>query len=63
MTDGAPPLSSARVREILARLVSERQGLRREAADRPALEANRRAIVYWQAQLTRSLIAEHTGSG
>jgi hypothetical protein len=51
------------VREILARLVSERQGLRREAADRPALEANRRAIVYWQAQLTRSLIAEHNGSG
>jgi hypothetical protein len=51
----ANSVPSARVREILTRLATEREGLRRDSADRAALEANRLSIVYWQSRLSRSL--------
>jgi hypothetical protein len=50
----------ARIRQILADLVHQRQSLR-GAPDSPEtvlLEANRRSIVYWQAELARALLAE-----
>ena len=50
----------ARIRQILADLVHQRQSLRR-ASDSPEtmlLEANRRSIVYWQAELARALLAD-----
>jgi hypothetical protein len=43
------------VRAILYQLVSQRQQLRAAGATRPALEANRLAIVYWQARLGKIL--------
>jgi hypothetical protein len=49
----------ATIRQILADLVHQRQSLR--GADSPEtmlLEANRRSIVYWQAELARALLAE-----
>jgi hypothetical protein len=51
--------SSARIREVLAALVSERQELRRTNARSPLLEANRLAIVYWQQKLARRLAEEN----
>lgn len=48
-------IPSAQVRWILGKLVEERQRLRREHSDQPTLEANRLSIVYWQAELARSL--------
>jgi hypothetical protein len=45
-----------RVRAVLASLVHERQALRHAGTDRPALEANRLAIVYWQQELSKRLI-------
>jgi len=54
----APP-ASARAHDILGSLVRERQELRRSAADRVVLEANRLAIVYWQQRLSHALAAEH----
>jgi hypothetical protein len=51
--------SSARIREVLAALVSERQELRRTNAPPPLLEANRLAIVYWQQKLARRLADEN----
>jgi hypothetical protein len=57
----------ARIRQILADLVHQRQSLR-GATDLPEtvlLEANRRSIVYWQGELARALLAErgHDGAG
>jgi len=43
------------IRRVLASLVRERQGLRRDNADRAALEANRLAIVYWQHALAERI--------
>jgi hypothetical protein len=48
------------IRRILDRLVEERQQLRHSGEDAAALEANRLALVYWQQQLQRALVAEHT---
>ena len=45
------------IRRILDRLVEERQQLRHEPDSAPALEANRLALVYWQQQLQRALLA------
>ena len=50
----------ARIRQILADLVHQRQSLR-GATDGPEtelLEANRRSIVYWQGELAEALLAE-----
>lgn len=44
------------IQEILRSAVSERERLRHSGADQAALEANRRAIVYWQARLSQALI-------
>jgi hypothetical protein len=52
----------ARIRQILADLVHQRQSLR-GASDSPEtmlLEANRRSIVYWQGELARALLAERS---
>jgi hypothetical protein len=46
------------IRRILDRLVQERQQLRHEPDSGAALEANRLALVYWQQQLQRVLLAE-----
>ncbi len=43
------------VRAILHQLVGQRQQLRASDASQPALEANRLAIVYWQARLGKIL--------
>jgi hypothetical protein len=40
------------IRSILEGLVEERRRLR-AAGDAPALEANRRALVYWQQALSQ----------
>ena len=47
------------VEEIIRKLVDERQQLRRRDTDAATLEANRLSIVYWQSQLSRSLLAQH----
>jgi len=47
------------VEEIIRKLVDERQQLRRRGTDSATLEANRLSIVYWQSQLSRSLLARH----
>jgi hypothetical protein len=47
------------IRGILDRLVCERQDLRRTSGNERVLEANRLALVYWQQQLQRALLAEH----
>jgi hypothetical protein len=41
--------------QVLSYLVTERQRLRHEGADRVTLEANRRAIVSTQSRLSRAL--------
>jgi hypothetical protein len=48
-----------RARSILGDLVRQRQLMRGDSADDGLLEANRLAIVYWQWQLTRSLLEEY----
>jgi len=53
------PVSPERAREIVASLISGREALRRNRADRAALEANRLAIVYWQSRLSRSTVDEY----
>jgi hypothetical protein len=53
-----PPLPSARARSILADLIRQRQGMRDETSSESLREANRLAIVYWQWQLSRSLLKE-----
>jgi hypothetical protein len=52
---------TASIRQILADLVRQRQTLRAAADGSEArlLEANRRSIVYWQAELSRALLADH----
>jgi hypothetical protein len=50
----------ARIREILADLVHQRQSLRgaSDTDETVLLEANRRSIVYWQGELARAVLAE-----
>jgi hypothetical protein len=43
------------ISRIIRSAVDERQRLRRAGADPAALEANRRAIDYWQARLSQAL--------
>jgi hypothetical protein len=62
MSAAAPNPSVAQIESILADLILERQRLRRDNADKPLLEANRLAIVYWQQELTRVLGDEHRGA-
>jgi hypothetical protein len=52
---------SSRIREILDDLIRQRQSLRLAGnVEEPGLlEANRRSILYWQAELARVLVAEH----
>ncbi len=52
-------LSPDAIQAIIRSAVSERQSMRRAGADKAALEANRRAIVYWQGRLARALIDSH----
>jgi hypothetical protein len=47
------------IRAIIDQLVQERQSLRASGADRPTLDANRRALAYWQLALTRSFAHDH----
>jgi hypothetical protein len=49
---------TASIRAILHGLVLERQRLRRSHDGTALLEANRRSIVYWQAELSRALLAQ-----
>ena len=51
------PIDTAR--EIVHRLVLEREQLRRNGADLQALEANRLSLAYWQAEVNRALIAAY----
>ena len=51
------PIDTAR--EIVHRLVLERQQLRRNGADEQALEANRLSLAYWQAEVNRALVAAY----
>jgi hypothetical protein len=44
---------------VLQSLVAERQRLRQSRCDRPVLEANRLAIVYWQHELHAYFCREH----
>jgi predicted N-acetyltransferase YhbS len=44
------------ISRIIRSAVDERQRLRRSGADTAALEANRRAIAYWQGRLSKALI-------
>jgi len=46
------------IRNIIDRLVEERQRLRSEAGNTSALDANRRALAYWQFELSRALARE-----
>jgi hypothetical protein len=50
----------AKIRQILADLVHQRQSLRGapEGPETVLLEANRRSIVYWQGELAEALLAE-----
>ena len=50
--------SAETIHQILRSAVSERQRLRQAGAERAALEANRKAIVYWQARLAQALARE-----
>jgi hypothetical protein len=47
-----------RIREILEDLVHQRQSIRSSLVpdETGLLEANRRSIVYWQAELSRALV-------
>jgi len=47
--------AEADIRRVLESLVLERQALRRDGAERAALEANRLAIVYWQHALAERI--------
>lgn len=49
-------LSPDTIQAIIRSAVNERQSMRRAGADKAALEANRRTIVYWQGRLARALI-------
>jgi hypothetical protein len=43
------------IHQVIRSAVDERERLRRDGADTAALEANRRAIAYWQARLSQAL--------
>jgi hypothetical protein len=47
------PSVTASVKRVIDSLVAERQRLRREATDPALLDANRRALTYWQNELVR----------
>jgi hypothetical protein len=51
---------TTRIREILDDLVHQRQSLRNSTSPDASglLEANRRSIAYWQAELSEALLAE-----
>jgi hypothetical protein len=58
-----PRPSVANARRIIASLVAERQALQSVGAGDASLEANRRALAYWQERLERALTEpEHGGS-
>lgn len=63
--EGEPRTADAtradRIREILEDLIRQRQSLRVHDAggEQSLLEANRRSIVYWQAELARALVEQH----
>ena len=44
---------ASNIRAIIDQLVQERQALRTAGADRMTLDANRRALAYWQLALTQ----------
>ena len=46
------------IRTIIDQLVHERQTLRAAGADRATLDANRRALAYWQLALTQAAARE-----
>ena len=50
--------SEDRIREILDDLIRQRRRMRGVATDAGLLEANRLAIIYWQWQLSRTLLAK-----
>lgn len=56
VAEQAPP--EDRIREILDDLVRQHQRMRGVATDIGLLEANRLAIIYWQRQLSRTLLAK-----
>jgi hypothetical protein len=56
------PVPIETARQIIQRLVLEREQLRRDGAEPQTLEANRLSLAYWQAQVNRSLIAAHRSS-
>jgi hypothetical protein len=55
----ATAVRSERARSILGDLIRQRQLMRTDPPDEGLLEANRLAIVFWQWELSRSLLAEH----
>jgi hypothetical protein len=48
-------LSAEAIHGIIRSAIAERQRLLRSGGDAAALEANRRAIAYWQARLSQAL--------
>jgi hypothetical protein len=50
------------IRAIIDRLVEERQSLRVESGSPAALDANRKALAYWQVELSRALMRETTAA-
>lgn len=50
--------ASSEIRAIIDTLVQERQSLRAGGADRSTLDANRRALAYWQLALTQAAARE-----
>jgi hypothetical protein len=53
---------ASRIREILDLLVEQQRRLVDRRLDAVAAEANRRSILYWQAELARALTLEGRGS-
>jgi hypothetical protein len=63
-TEVLSELRTKTIRGILDQLVLQRQRLRGSAErDAGLLEANRRGIAYWQAELSRALLAERGHGG
>jgi hypothetical protein len=56
--EGDVSATSGDIRRIIDRLVEERQSLRSAKAESAELHANREALAYWQAQLSRTLARE-----
>ena len=50
------------IQTIIDRLVEERQTLRAANVEGPALDANRKALAYWQLALTRVMADEALAS-